>query len=354
MGIIRCFARIACALHQGKVAIDDPSLEKIAIQYEDYAYIGDRKTLEDAVRERARRLRDKLRKGTKAQDIPQEDDDETWARWWFGKSDWKKDSGVYPDFVLAFLNDGTFGDGGLLELKDSAGGAIASFNSTLPSARKLLSEEAPLVWESVCRYDLPVSLDSSYPSERAGFYLVRTNKQSGSRIRLSVVQGTFFETLPTSELLTELWRQVLGESQVAEIVSEDVLDEILRALGSLKREEVAITRHIPGASVKPRLRIMSEIEEEGNPHTYAEILPRSINLVVKPPAIAEQNPDWLEQASEWFAEEASKDRVNVALAIVAEGIGKMRLEQCEMSIRLLSIKHKRNGLHLVVQTVLPT
>jgi hypothetical protein len=86
-------------------------------RYRPYAYIGARKHLREFVQEQAQEV---------GIDPAQ----------WFGTKKWQSDSGAFPDFVLACEPHSPLGNGALLELKDSAGDQIASFNSTLPSARK--------------------------------------------------------------------------------------------------------------------------------------------------------------------------------------------------------------------------
>lgn len=47
----------------------------------------------------------------------------------------------FPDFMLkSSVNNGTLINGSILELKDSKGGSIASFNSTIPTKTKSLRE----------------------------------------------------------------------------------------------------------------------------------------------------------------------------------------------------------------------
>jgi len=357
MGVIRCYTSIACAFHRRRISLED-ALHRIAIQYEDYAYIGDRRKLEQEVLRRAGFLRDRLRKEVRTSQLtsfPVEDNEEAWTKWWFGRDGWSKDSGVFPDFVLGWRSGSTFGDGGLLELKDSEEGSIASFNSTLPSASKSLESVEELVSQSVRRYDVPLSLGASYPLTRDCFYLVRTNRGK-PKARLSIVHGTFFETVPEGDLLIALWKQVLDEAGIAQCIDSNDFEKILERLGSLRRDDVAVTRHIEGASVKPRLRIMSEIATEGNPHTYQEIPARSFNLIVKPPGLGDANDNWLSRAVEWFEREAREDQVTLSIQdrhsdrVEAD----LAMAQTTVPVSLLCIRHKRNGLHLVVQTEVPT
>lgn len=355
MGIVRCYAAIARALHRNPDLLQQ-ELPTIAAQYDDYAYIGDRRDLADDILQRAARLRDRLRSDARIStvDLPGSDDADTWAQWWFGRKQWRQNSGAYPDFVLGTHLHNPFGNGGLLELKDSKGSAIASFNSTLPTAAKRLEELTPLVVDSLRRYDLPLSTDATYPHTRHCFYLIRTHKHQSAYTRLSIVHGTFFETLPIEQLLKEVWRQVLAEAGATSILTAETLEELLAQLGTLRRENIAISRHIQRASIKPRLRIMSEIEAPGNPHTYSDIVPRSVNLIVKPPSLADTEPHrWIHDATEWLAREANMDGVEFIrrrrqLAHTrVESF--MRFEDYELPVAVLPLKHERNGMHVVVQ-----
>lgn len=255
------------------------------------------------------------------------------AEWWFGRRRWETDSGAFPDFVLAWEGVGTLGDGALLELKDSQGAAIASFNSTLPSARKSLSQLTALVREAVSRYE---SCFREGAEERDCFYLVRTHKRSESECRLSLVQGTFFETLPTPDLLTELWGQLLTQANVP----SELQQAVVKYLTHLERADVAQTRQLERASVKPRLRIMSEIHAEGNPHTYPETLPRSVNLVLKPPDDVSSN-----DLCDWLVEQMGLEGVQ------ASSVNATQLRLNSLTTSLERIQHRRNGLHLAVQLV---
>lgn len=169
--------------------------------------------------------------------------------------------------------------------------------------------------------------------------------KSEGEVRVSLVEGTFFETLPTSDLLREVWRQLLLESGLP----MEKTEEVVANLGSLGREEIAISRHISGASIKPRLRIMSEVEKEGNPHTYGEIPARTVNLVVKPAVVEESSPetDWLSQSVAWFQGQVRKEGVVVHHADHHSIVLAFGGEVIPFSIRC--IHHLRNGRHLVVQ-----
>lgn len=260
------------------------------------------------------------------------------AIWWFGKKDWQAKSDVFPDFVLAYEGSRTVGDGALLELKDSKKAGIASFNSMLPSARKLVSQLTALVRDSVARYE---SCSQQGSDERDCFYLVRTHKSDPAETRLSLVQGTFFETLPTRILLEQLWKQLLEQARVP----ANLQQQVLSYLTQMERANIAQTRQIERASIKPRLRIMSEIHREGNPHTYPEIPPRSVNLILKLPAELEAITEVSEretEATQWLQNQFALDKTSYQAFTLLTG-------NSSVQTQVRFIQHRRNGLHLAVQ-----
>lgn len=319
MSALKLFLAIVKHIQEQPERLTSAPLDEIAAAYSPYAYIGNRRRLRNIVKREAEHLKACAEKSNFADP----------ATWWFGMPDWNKDSGVFPDFVIAWRGTGTVGDGALVELKDSQSSTIASFNSTLPTARKPLSSLEGLVSRSARKFESCwLQNRARPPDERDCFYLVRTHREDREQCRLSLVQGTFFETLPTHELLGKLWEDVLGQARVP----EELRKEIVPWLQKLGRAELSQTRKIEGASIKPRLRLMSEIEPDGNPHTYSEIVPRSVNLILKLP---DQLAD-LQQAKSWAESEFLKDGIS--------------LEGLDLKI----IQHRRNGLHLVLQKVLPS
>lgn len=274
MGILNCYCHIVYALHQGKVSPMKASLDQIAGQFTHYAYIGSWETPEAIVLYEASVLRDRLcavGDSLSNYNPPEDSNEETWAQWWYGQVDWCKDSGAYPDFVPGYRGSNTFSDGALVELKDSHEAGIASY-STLPTATKDMTKLAALVRDSVKRYDLPLSQLDNYPTLRECFYFVRTHRANPEQVRISLVYGAFFETVPVKDLLAEVWKQVMNEASVSKVINDaDLLDKIIDSLSSLDRDKIAETRHIKRASIKPRLRIMSEVESEGNPHKYNKL-----------------------------------------------------------------------------------
>ena len=321
MGVCKLFFRIAHYLHENPHQLASASLEDIAAQYRPYAYIGARKHLREFVQEQAQEV---------GIDPAQ----------WFGTKKWQSDSGAFPDFVLACEPHSPLGNGALLELKDSAGDQIASFNSTLPSARKRISRLTKMVQTAVQNYESEHGC--ACPDERDCFYLVRTKNKYPDTCRLSVVQGTFFETIPNQELLKSLWKDLLKQAGVPAEQHMEILDY----LAKLERNEVAKSRRIERAAIKPRLRIMSEVVADANPHKYQEIRERTVNLILKAPS--EGGRESLER---WILHCFSTDNlpakpVSDDVFVVSDDSG------CQVNCRIAWVEHKLNGLHLVFQVQL--
>ncbi|BCW94992.1 MAG: hypothetical protein WHS44_08230 [Fimbriimonadales bacterium] len=299
------------------------SLEEIAGQHTCYAYYGSRKTLKTEVEARAAFL---AQQGEIAEEVIQK---------WYNRKDWDKDSGDFPDFVLVYENTGAIGDGGIIELKDSGETSIASFNSTIPEKRKKLSELSPSVQTAVRWYQERINIPTPDDDVRDCFYIVRTKKGDKNSVRLSIVDGSFFSTIPTQKLLEDLWRQVLQEASLKP--NTQCYKKALKCLSSLTRDEIAKVRRVEGASIKPRLRLMAEVEQEGNPHTYTEIGSRTVNLIF--------------QYSETGADGIAEPLVGMFVqdGVVAKVIKPDELEIGGFPVKLRYLQHKRNGRYTVIQ-----
>jgi hypothetical protein len=320
MGVCKLYFCITRYLQQHPDALTGKSLEELASQYRPFAYIGARRHLYEFVKKEAENI-----------GITPEA--------WFGRQDWDKDSGAFPDFVLAREAHNPVGNGALLELKDSKGKQVASFNSTLPSARKSLDKLTPLVRETVQRYEAQTGGNVGCSNERDCFYLVRTMRDNPKECRISVVQGTFFETIPNRQLLRSLWQEVLQQAKIPEEQQQQVLDN----LAGLERDEIAQSRLIEGASVKPRLRIMSEVVSDANPHLYKPISARTVNLILKAP----DEDAGLDVLGEWLAKCFQQDNLQANLS---GNTLMVFVDEREIKYKIFQIRHRRNGLHLVVQT----
>lgn len=253
--------------------------------------------------------------------------------------DWLKNQGIdkrllysqsqqFPDFLFKVKKQGRkYISGSLMELKDSKGGNVASFNSTIPTQHKSLEEidvinGSNLVSRIAKVMDGKLALDKQYfKFERRCLYLVRTHKGS-KKVKVSIVDGSFFETVPKEHLFYQMFLNVLRahlEKKKVEI-SQEALKKVEEALSYVTDQTIiASSQIIEGASVRPRLRIMAEVHPEGNPHSkfYPEITEGSFNLIL--------------QASP----EVKKLEKEVSTHIP--------------EIEVFSIFHKRNGVHIVFQ-----
>jgi hypothetical protein len=358
VGIFRFYAALLQHLSKSPDDAVDKSLDQLSGVCADFAYIGSRKTLQEIVLSQSEKLQQKLQQVNqrfwqqvtqhqllrRLQRCKDSSSLEEVAAAWFGRRDWAKDSGVFPDFVLALDDASTFGNGSILELKDSNGSSIASFNSTIPTRFKSLAEVeeitgSRMVLEAAWLRDFPHSLASGYEDyPRRCFYLVRTHRRSSDNVRISLVEGSFFETVPKTELLRRVWEQILNESGVP----EEQKQQLLPLLSQLKQAVIARSRHIEGASVKPRFRIMAEVESDANLHVYSEISRRTVNLVIK----REQHYDWA-----WLQDAFAADGVGVS--VNPEGESAWLLINSDLSVRCFPIWHRRNGEHWCLQWQLP-
>ncbi|MCK4352108.1 hypothetical protein KAW65_01745 [candidate division WOR-3 bacterium] len=236
----------------------------------------------------------------------------------------------FPDFLFKVRkHKEKLISGSLLELKDSKSGSIASFNSTLPTKRKSLEEINIINGGSLVSKITSVmdgdfaEIEDYYAYQRKSFYLVRTHKNK-DKVKISVVDGSFFETVPKENLIYQMFMNILREhleKREVEIPSK-TLGQIKRVFSHITNQTIiAKSQNIDRASIRPRLRIMAEVHSEGNPHNsgfYPEILEQSLNLILK--------------ASEYEKEKVAK--------IIRQKIPE---------IKTFAIKHKRNGKHIVFQ-----
>lgn len=232
----------------------------------------------------------------------------------------------FPDFIFkAKRQEDKLICGSLLDLKDSKGGNIASFNSTIPTKYKSLEEVDVingnnLISRIVQIRDEEAKAESYYTYQRNNFYLVRTFKEDTKRVKISLVDGSFFETVPKDHLFYQMFLNVLrNHLEKKEIkIPPETLRQVEEVLSHITDQTIiASSQIIEKASVRPRLRIMAEVHQEGNPHStlYPQIPDKSFNLILQ----ASQTTKMLER----------------------------ELPQKIRGIRVFSIHHKRNGEHIV-------
>lgn len=237
-----------------------------------------------------------------------------------------RNEGVFPDMAIRLNKDkSVFTGGELIELKDSDSYTVSSFNSTIPSHSKEISEiitgENSIIKQQMRSagndiYSLPV---------RDVYYLVRGRKQKNTKVCL--VYGSFFETIRIEELISQSFSQVLEErlKESGKEISKEFKDILLSIFS--QQENFSKVRNVKKASVKLRFRIMTEVKAEGNilnPKKYPEIKDNTLNLVL-PCHNDEEEKNILRKAEIVF--------------------GQSGLDQ----FKIFKIKHHFNGYFLVLQ-----
>jgi hypothetical protein len=121
----------------------------------------------------------------------------------------------FPDFLFKLRrHDKELVCGCLPELKDSKGGNIASFNSTLPTKDKSLEEIDVINGNSLVsriasiKDEKLAKEENYYTYQRKCFYLVRTHADT-EKVKVSIVDGSFFETIPKEHLIYQMFLNVL-------------------------------------------------------------------------------------------------------------------------------------------------
>ena len=208
-----------------------------------------------------------------------------------GKGQLYSESQEFPDFVFKVKEQGgQLVCGSLLETKDSRGGSISSFNSTIPTSTKSLEEidtinSSEIVSRIVFLKDGELAQNPDYRAyQRRCFYLIRTHKGS-DKTKTSLIDGSFFETIPKNLLISQMFLNILEQHRVKKKldISEVKFGEIKKLLAQVTDQTIiASSQSIAKASVKPRLRIMAEVNPEGNPHSqhYPQIEEKTINFIL--------------------------------------------------------------------------
>ncbi len=237
-------------------------------------------------------------------------------------------SGQFPDFIFKSReHESRLTCGSLLELKDARGGTIASFNSTLPTKSKNLQEVdivngGDLVSRITSVHDRKLArAEEYYTYQRRCFYLIRTHRDD-NRVKLSLIDGSFFETVPKDHLIYQMFLNILQAhlSKKDITVSSENLARFQEILSHITDQTIiASSQNIEKASVRPRLRIMAEVHSDGNPHStsYPKIPEGSFNLIIHKALLTKELDE--------------------------------KLHQEMPQVEKLSIQHKRNGEHIVFQ-----
>ncbi|AHF81287.1 hypothetical protein [Thermococcus paralvinellae] len=201
------------------------------------------------------------------------------------------DSQAFPDFMFKSISqDNQLIGGEILELKDSKGGGIASFNSTIPTEYKTLKEierlngsKGKIVIKIAEIFDKNSSDPLWKTYKRKCFYLIRTHKTDKSKIKVSIVDGAFFETIPEEKLISLMFQNIFNKHAKEYHIPDTVKENASQVFQYLTDHSlISFSQDIPKASIKPRLRIMAEAKNEGNPHWEKYNIPsRTLNLVIK-------------------------------------------------------------------------
>ena len=195
----------------------------------------------------------------------------------------KKSAGGFPDLAIRIdRTKSPFTGGELVEIKDSESYTVASFNSTLPQGKKKIADvtsETGKIYKSMKQSGDVFSLE-----ERDVYYLVRGRKKS--HVKVCLVHGSFFETVPAGKNLKSAFEQVLDKAiEENRQTKNSFLGEAKKALLGLfwKREFFSTGKRVKNASVSIRFRVMSEARKEGNildSKYYPQISDNTLNFVI--------------------------------------------------------------------------
>lgn len=193
-----------------------------------------------------------------------------------------KNVGIFPDLAIRLNKDrGIFVGGELIELKDSSTYTVTSFNSTIPSCSKNIKDIVISESSSIKRQMEQAGDDIFSLPVRDVYYLVRGRKNQN--IKICLVNGSFFETVTTENLISQSFSQIL-EERLKES-DQEISQELKQTLISLfsQQQNFSKVRNIEKASVKLRFRVMTEVKAEGNilnPKKYPEIKDNTLNFVL--------------------------------------------------------------------------
>lgn len=202
-----------------------------------------------------------------------------------------QNKGIFPDLVLRLNGDQSIFTGGeLIELKESKSCSIASFNSTIPTGEKAIDdllEAAPSVGEAMRNKgeqpeDLPV---------RQVFYLVKGFCERN--LRICLVHGRYFQTLDTATLIRKAFYRVFADMLESSQMQFE-LPENLR----FRQATFSQTRHIEGAAVSLRFRIMTQVEPAANVLRY--VTDSALNfLLPSPNELTDEQHDYRLQIADY-------------------------------------------------------
>lgn len=234
--------------------------------------------------------------------------------------------GQFPDLAIKICKtDELFSGGELIELKDSQSYTVSSFNSTIPTGKKDIHKVFKSETSDVFKQMILAGDDVFSLLERDVFYLIRGRK--GGNCKITLVHGSFFETVKVNDLITKSFSQVLQERiEQSKIEIDEKTRNLLETIFS-EQESFSKVRNVENASVKLRFRIMTEVKAEGNilnEKKYPQIIDNTLNFVLP-------------------SHSADDDRLN---------FDKMELVFGGVRFESFHIKHHFNGNFLVFQVKL--
>jgi len=192
--------------------------------------------------------------------------------------------GRFPDLAIKLNSDNELFTGGeLVELKDNKSYSISSFNSTIPTGQKNISDILSTK-NSKIQDQMEAAGDDIYSlPQRDVFYLIRGKDNKRNSLKIVLVHGNFFETISVNKLISGSFSQIL-EERIRESGIE-VNDEVKKTIIDIFSEQKSFSkvRHVDKASVKLRFRVMTEAKAEGNilsTAKYPEIEDDTLNLVL--------------------------------------------------------------------------
>ena len=198
--------------------------------------------------------------------------------------------GLFPDLAIKLNNNrAIFSGGEFIELKDSKSYSVASFNSTIPTGGKDIHELIEGT-ESTIRTQMQEAGDDILSLRiRQVFYLTRGRKRSN--VKVCLVHGKFFETVPVSTLISESFGQALEErlTELGTSLSASMKQKLLDLFS--EQETFSRTRTVDNASVRLRFRVMTEVKARGNilnQNQYPQINDNTLNFAVPCHSEAEQ------------------------------------------------------------------
>lgn len=253
-----------------------------------------------------------------------------------------KSSSGFPDIVLKTnKNNRSFSGGELIEVKSAKSFQVASFNSTLPTEKKLLSTLTKKIRETLEQS----GEDIDFLPERDVYYLVRGIKQSGSHplSKTILVSGAFFETKSVSDVLSDAFNQVVVDS-----TSEPENIKLLKNL-VIKQENFATTRHVDQSAISVRFRVMAEVDSGANllnDKQYPAIEANTLTLLTHEPKLSKSSASGKKYSWCDAPRKIKNCKGYSNLSRAYDDIDEALKQITEVSF----LKHPMNGLFFMAQT----